>query len=120
MLVDWRGVALVLAVLAAVVGLCALNLHCGGGPSDNSTLSRVRDELATGRREQRYQQAENLAALARDLRVLAARYREAGENKKAQRAIGAAQELDRKIAALRNDSISTEKDSTGKLGKEQK
>ena len=56
--------------------------------------------MSAGQKAMRQQAAENLAQLARDLRVLARRYKENGENKKAQRAIGAAQELDKKIARL--------------------
>jgi len=97
---NWKGIAIVLTVLAVVVGLCALDLRCSGGPGPDSQIVRIKGEMVEGKKAVRQQEAENLARLARDLRVLARRYKENGENKKAQRAIGAAQELDRKIAWL--------------------
>ena len=100
MFFNWRGVAIVLAVIAAVICLCAVDLRCSGGPGSESTVARVKGELAEGKTAMRQQEAENLARVARDLRVLAKRYKANGENKKAQRAIGAAQELDKKIARL--------------------
>ena len=100
MLFNWRGAALVIAAIGVVLGLCALDLRCSGKPSEQSTIAHVKGELAAGRKEQRHLEAENLARLARDMRVLAQRYLEKGDKRKAQRAIGAAQELDRKIHAL--------------------
>ena len=100
MFFDWKGASIVLAVLAVVIGLCAGDLRCSGGPEPYSQVSRMKGEWAEGKKAMRQQEAENLAQLARDLRVLASRYKGNGENKKAQRAIGAAQELDKKIARL--------------------
>ena len=100
MFFNWKGVAIVLAVLVAVIGLCAVDLRCSGRPGPDSQIARIKGEWAEGKKAMRQQEAENLAQLARDLRVLARRYRENGESKKAQRAIGAAQELDKKIARL--------------------
>ena len=100
MLFNWKGVALVLSVLAAVIVLCAVDLRCSGGLGSGSHVARMKGEWAEGKKAMRQQEAENLAQLARDLRMLASRYKEKGENKKAQRAIGAAQELDKKISRL--------------------
>ena len=100
MFFNWKGITVVLAAFAAAILLCAVDLHCSGGSEYDSRLRRVQSELAEGKRVMRQQEAENLARMARGLRVLAKRYREKGENKKAQRAIGAAQELDKKIAQL--------------------
>ena len=100
MLFNWKGAAIVLAALVAVIALCAVDLRCSGGVGSDSQIARVKNELAEGKKAMRQQEAETLAQLARDLRVLAKRYKENGENKKAQRAIGAAQELDKKIARL--------------------
>ena len=100
MLFNWKGAAIVLAVLSAVIGLCIINLRCSGGLGSDSHIVRMKGEWNEGKKAMRQQEAENLAQLARDLRVLARRYKENGENKKAQRAIGAAQELDKKIARL--------------------
>ena len=100
MFFNWRGAVIVLSVLAVVIGLCAVDLRCSGGPGSGSTVARVKGEVAEGKKAMRQQEAESLARVARDLRVLAKRYKENGENKKAQRAIGAAQELDKKIARL--------------------
>jgi len=100
MFFNWKGIALVLAALVVVIGLCAVDLSCSGGPSQDSQIARMKGEWKDGKKALRQQEAENLAQLARDLRVLAQRYKAKGENKKAQRAIGAAQELDKKIAQL--------------------
>jgi len=100
MLFNWRGAAWVMVAIGVVIGLCALDLSCSGNPSEHSTIAHVKGEMAEGRKAQRAQEADNLAQLARDLRVLAKRYVEQGDKRKAQRAIGAAQELDRKIRNL--------------------
>ena len=89
-------------VMAVVVGLCALDLHCSGG-GEIPAIARVRDEMEAGRSAQRIQQADELARLARDMRVLAKKYLEQGEGRKARRAFGAAQELERKIMELRGE-----------------
>jgi len=103
MFFNWKGIAIVLIALAAVGVLCSLDLCCSGGPASDSQIARVKNQVTDGSKEMRQQEAEKLAKLARDLRILARRYKEGGENKKAQRAIGAAQELDKKIAKLLNE-----------------
>ena len=95
-----KGVMIVLAVLAAVIGLCIADLRCSGGHGSDSHIAHMKGECDEGKKAMRQQEAEKLAHLARDLRVLAKRYKESGENRKAQRAIGAAQELDKKIVRL--------------------
>lgn len=104
MFFNWKGIAIVLAAIAVVVGLCALDLRCSGGGEEIPVIARARGEIEAGVKEQRILQADELARLARDMRALAKRYVERGENRKAQRAIGAAQELDRKIRELRGES----------------
>ena len=104
MFFNWKGITLVLAAITVVVGLCALDLNCSsGGRGEIPALERVKGELEAGMQVQRTLQADELAKLARDMRVLAKRYVEQGEKRKAQRAIGAAQELDRKIMELRGE-----------------
>ena len=104
MFFNWKGIMFVLGAIAVVVGLCALDLCCSsGGKEKISAVERVKGELEAGRREQRILQAEQLAGFARDMRVLAKRYAEKGEMRKAHRAIGTAQELDRKIKELRGE-----------------
>ena len=104
MFFNWKGIMFVLGAIAVVVGLCALDLCCSsGGKEKIPSLERVKGEIEAGRREQRVLQAEELAKLARDMRALAKRYVEQGETRKAHRAIGAAQELDRKIRELRGE-----------------
>ena len=100
MFFNWKGITVVLAALTAAILLCAVDLRCSGGPEPGSQVSRIKGEMVAGKTAMRQQEAENLAQVARDLRALAKRYKANGENKKAQRAIGAAQELDKKIAQL--------------------
>ena len=100
MFFNWKGIAIVLVALAGVVVLCAVDLHCSGGLESDQKFIRIKGEVEEGQKAMRQQEAENLARAARGLRVLAKRYKENGENKKAQRAIGAAQELDKKIRQL--------------------
>ena len=104
MFFNWKGIAIVLAAIAVAIGLCALDLRCSGGEDDIPVIARAKGEIEAGVREHRIQQADELARLARDMRVLAKRYVEKGETRKAHRAIGAAQELDRKIKELRGES----------------
>ena len=100
MLVNWRGVWIVLAVLAAVIGLCALDLRCSGELGPGSSIARVKGEMEEGKKAMRQQEAENLTQVVQSLCALAHRYKANGELKKAQRAIAAAQELEKKIARL--------------------
>ena len=100
MFFNWRGAAIVLAVLAAVIALCAIDLRCSGGLGSDSSIARMKGEWAEGKKAMRQQEAENLAQLARDMRALARRYKAKGDTKKAQQAIGAALELDRRISQL--------------------
>lgn len=95
-----KKTSLLLLLTAAVIALCVVDLRCRGGFAPAPSVVRMKNEIAEGKRAMRQQEAENLARAARSLRVLAKRYKANGENKKAQRAIGAAQELDRKIAQL--------------------
>lgn len=103
MLRSWKTVFAIMAILAAVVAICVVDLRCSGEPEKGTVAARVCEEIAVGRQELRNARADELAVLARNLRVLARRYVEQGDKKKAQRAIGAAQELDRKIDELRGE-----------------
>lgn len=103
MLFNWKGIGIVLATLAAVIVLCAIDLSCGAKPAENSTIARVKGELDAGRKEARQLQAEDLARLARDMRTLADHYGKTGEKKKALQAVNAARELERKIRKLRGE-----------------
>ena len=100
MFFNWKGVAVVLAVILAVFALCALDLRCSGGFESAPPVARVKSELAAGKKAMRQQEAENLTQLVRSLCELAHRYKANGETKKAQRAMGAALELEKKIARL--------------------
>lgn len=95
-----KRVLFILIVVAVVVGLGVVGLHCGS-PAECPAVDRVKGEIEAGRKEQRNLQADELAALARDMRIMAQRYLRQGDKKKAQRAVGAAQELDKKIRELR-------------------
>jgi len=85
-----------LAALAVLCGLAVILAVClwRGEPA--------RATLTAEEKAARMANAEELADLARNFRALAKRYTEAGEKRKAHRAIGAAQELDRKIKDLRS------------------
>lgn len=101
MLNNWKTVWIIVAILAAVAVIGVIDLRCSGVSEKGTPMARVGEEIAAGKKEFRNLQADDLAVLARDLRILARRYVEQGDKKKAQRAIGAAQELDKKIAELR-------------------
>lgn len=98
---GWRHVGYVLAGLAAVLLIGVIDLRCSGDPRPGSAAAHIRSELQEGRQERRVQDVESLSIMARDLRVLAKRYVEQGETRKAHRAIGAAQELDKRIQSLK-------------------
>lgn len=98
-----RIAAALLGILLLVVTICVCNLRCSGDLEQDLTVRRIKGDIAAGKREAKVIQADNLAEVARDLRVLARRYKEKGESKKAQRAISAAMELDKKIRQLRGD-----------------
>jgi len=94
---NWRCVGVIAGVMSVVILFAVVDLRCRGSASD----SRVAREMMAGKQAQRERQAEDLAQMARDLRILAVRYREKGEKKKAYHALSAAQELDKKIKLLR-------------------
>ncbi len=101
---KWKGIIFVLGGIAVVVGLCALGICCSSGGKEHiPSQERAKGEIEADSGEQRVLQEEELAKLARDMRALAKRYVEQGETRKAHRAIGAAQELDRKIRELRGE-----------------
>ena len=100
MFFNWKAVAIVLSVLAAVIVLCAVDLRCSGGLESAPSFARVKSEMAEGKQAMRQQEAENLTQVVRSLCALAHRYKANGETKKAQRAMGAALELEKKIARL--------------------
>ena len=99
----WGRLVVELGVLALIVGFCVLNVHCSGEPAAGSSAARIANEVKAGKQEMRNQEIENLARVANDFRVLAKRYKAQGENKKAQRAICAALELDKKILKLQEE-----------------
>ena len=100
MFFNWKGAAVVLAAFVVIIGLCAVDLRCSGGLEADPTVMRMKDELAAGKKAKRQLEADNLARLARDMCALAHRYKAQGENRKAQRAMGAALELEKKIKRL--------------------
>jgi len=69
MLVDWRGVKIVLTVLAAVAVLCVIDLSCTSS-RDPGVLARVKDELKVGRREMTVLRRDQVAEQLNSLRVL--------------------------------------------------
>lgn len=83
MFVDWRGVAIVLAVLAAVCVLCAIDLSCSGS-RDPDVLQRVKSEMKSGRQEMSVLRREQLAEQLRDLRVLNKRLVQLGEKERSR------------------------------------
>lgn len=96
----WKIPLAVLGLSALVFGVCVANLKCCGKPGPDTTVGRIQGELAAGKREYRSQQANELARMAHELRILAQGYKAKGENKKALRAVSAARELDKKIQQL--------------------
>ena len=80
---------LLLALL--LVGSCLFS----GDDREPDVLSRVRDELAVGRREHAIQQREQTADLLRDLRVLKRRLEKAGETERARETEALIRDLER-------------------------
>ena len=83
MLVDWRGVAIALAVLAAVGVLCAIDISCTSG-REPDVLTRVKGELKSGRREMAAIRRDQLAEQLRDLSMLQYMLTEKGELERAR------------------------------------
>lgn len=105
---NWKGIAIVLGVIAVVIGLCVVDLSCGSKPTENSTVARIQRGITEGKSEFRKQEIERMSKLAFDMRVLAKRYVAQGEKRKAHRAIGVAQELDKKIKALKAEEAAAQ------------
>jgi len=95
-----RLLVAIAVVLAAAIGFCLVKWR-GVAAEQAATSERIQED-AEGRKPQDLR-ADELAALARDMRDLAQRYLKQGDKRKAQRAIGAAQEMDRKILELRGN-----------------
>ncbi len=101
MFFDWKGIAMVIAALCAAIILSLLDLSCTAKPEALSTIARVKGELAAGRNAVKDQQIDNLTRAVRDIRVMARRYVQKGDRENARRAMNAAQELERRIEALK-------------------
>jgi len=80
-----------------------VDLSCSAKPAEESTIARVKGEIAVGKAAARSQQADDLARVARDMRVMARKYVEQGDMPNARKTMNAAQEIERKIQSLRNE-----------------
>ena len=99
MLVDWRGVAIAIAVLTVVVVLGAIDLSCTSdrGPA---VLDRVKSEAQSGRQEFATLRREQVAEQLRDMRILNKRLVEQGELKRSRELIRLIVELERQYQRL--------------------
>lgn len=99
MLVDWRGVAIAVAVLAAVVVLGAVDLSCTSdrGPA---VLDRVKAEAQSGRQEFAALRREQVAEQLRDMRALNKRLVEQGEIERSRELTRLLVELERQYQRL--------------------
>lgn len=99
MLVDWRGVAIAVAVLAAVVVLGAVDLSCTSdrGPA---VLERVKAEAQSGRQEFAALRREQVAEQLRDMRALNKRLVEQGEIERSRELTRLLVELERQYQRL--------------------
>lgn len=99
MLVDWRGVAIAVAVLAAVVVLGAVDLSCTSdrGPA---VLERVKAEAQSGRQEFAALRREQVAEQLRDMRALNKRLLEQGEIERSRELTRLLVELERQYQRL--------------------
>ena len=99
MLVDWRGVAIAVAVLAAVVVLGAVDLSCTSdrGPA---VLDRVKAEAQSGRQEFVTLRREQVAEQLRDMRALNKRLVEQGEIERSRELTRLLVELERQYQRL--------------------
>lgn len=91
----------VLAAIVVVVWLCLMDVSCSSRKEDNHNYVQVMGELGEMQRVNRELRAEELARTARDLRRLAGKYRKAGQDKEADEAIAAAEEIDRRLKKAR-------------------
>jgi len=94
---------IVWAAVVVVAGLGLFWLCHGGKLAEGSTVARIQRGIDEGQVEYRKLEIEKLSKLAFDMRVLAKRYVANGEKRKAHRAIGVAQELDKKIKKLKEE-----------------
>ena len=99
MLVDWRGVAIAIAVLTVVVVLGAVDLSCTSdrGPS---VLERVKAEAQSGRQEFAALRREQVAEQLRDMRALNKRLVEQGEIERSRELTRLLVELERQYQRL--------------------
>ena len=107
MLVDTKGVIRVLGVLAAVIALCALDLHCSGKEKEGtvpSTVARVTDELAAGRRELARSRADGMDVQLRELRLRARKLVREGKSEEARKLITAITQLEKESKRTRAQS----------------
>ena len=103
MIFDGKKIKTVVIVLLAVVAICALDLHCSmmrdraereRGKPASGVISRVREEMVAGRREQAFQREDQINEQLRILRVVARRMVKAGKTKDVRRVLAAIQELE--------------------------
>ena len=83
MFVNWQGVKVVLAALAVVMALCALDLCCSS-EKDPAVLAHVKHEVDAGRRESAIMRRDQIGEHLRDLRALNRRLVEQGDLKRSR------------------------------------
>ena len=101
MLVDVKGTIVVLAALAAVVLVCAVDLKCSGDVQEQSVMARVRSELESGRKANAERTKESIAAQLRSLRALNKKLVREGDVKQSRRVTAAIIELENKYRQMK-------------------
>ena len=111
MFVNWQGVKIVLAVLAVVLALCALDLCCSS-EKDPAVLAHVKHEVDAGRRESAIMRRDQIGEHLRDLRALNRRLVEQGDLRRSR-------EVTRMIIDLERQYEKLDARSQGLQGREQ-
>lgn len=103
MFFNVKGFYWTMAAIAAVILLCALDLHCSSGTregvADVGAIAHVRDEIAAGKQEAAFQRADSRNLQIRDLRVMARRLVKQGKLAEARKMMAAIQELENQNAS---------------------
>lgn len=110
MLFDVNGIKWTIAAILGVLALCAIDLSCSGGDGEEepsgaqNVISRVKGEVAAGKREYASMRAEQLEEQLRGLRVMAKKLVREGKTADARSVILTIQDMEKDVKRLRERS----------------